>query len=293
MTAAQRLRRVKHRMWLMKRRGGGLATSAYDRMNRIDDRLRANSFDLGRYAGRDGQWALDSFLRFTETGHLDREVSRRIFCFWFGEDAMSANRRRCLDALVTKNRDLDVVLVTASNLAGFLAPQAPLHPAFEHLSANHKSDYLRGYFMHHHGGGYSDIKEPHQAWSPAFDLICDEPEAWLVGYQEPSSKDCARIESRLGRDLRRHSGRLVGNGAFICRPGTPLTAEWVAEQERRLDYYGSVLRRHPAADAFGTNAGYPVPWTMLQAQVLQPLQLKYAAHVTAHPSVLPVLHGHR
>lgn len=56
--------------------------------------------------------------------------------------------------------------------------------------------------MHRHGGGYSDIKEPFADWSPAFTRIEDDPNIWMVGYQQPSSKDCARIESNLGRDLR-------------------------------------------------------------------------------------------
>ncbi|GAB3578069.1 hypothetical protein GCM10027579_01090 [Calidifontibacter terrae] len=147
--------------------------------------------------------------------------------------------------------------------------------------------------MHHYGGGYSDIKRPLADWSPAFARIEDEGDVWMVGYQEPSSKDCARIESPLGKELRRRSGVLAGNGAFICRPGTLLTAEWTAEQERRMSYYEPLLRQHPAQDAYGTNKDYPVPWTMLQAQVLQPLQFKYRRHLVLDRSVRPDLTNHR
>lgn len=179
---------------------------------------------------------------------------------------MSANRARCLDALVRTNKSVNVVVVTLDNLDDFVVVGHPLHPAFGYLSAVHQSDYLRGYFMHHHGGGYSDVKEPSDDWASAFDRIENDPRIWIVGYQEPSSRDCARIESRLGRDLRRRSGLLAGNGAIICRPGTSLTAEWTAEQERRLNYYGRLLEQHPARDAYGTNPDYPLPWTILQAQ---------------------------
>ena len=100
------------------------------------------------------------------------------------------------------------------------------------------------------------------------------------------------IESKLGRHLRRRSGMLAGNGAFLCRPRTPLTAEWLAESGRRLDYYLDLLVEHPATDPLGTNADYPLPWTILQAQVLQPLQLKYQDHVVLDDRVrfLPVSH---
>lgn len=294
MSAVDRLRRAKHRLWLAKRHTEWISRDVFDRVNRWDDHLRDHTFDAQRYVGRDGQWALDSFWRFDAADEDDPgPVRRQIFAFWFGSNEMSANRARCLDALVRRNPHSEVTLVTADTLADYVVAGDPLHPAFEYLSAVHQSDYLRGYFMHHHGGGYSDIKEPFADWSPAFTRIEDDPNIWMVGYQEPSSKDCARIESNLGRDLRRRSGLLAGNGAFICRPGTPLTTEWTAEQERRLSYYEPLLRQHPAQDAYGTNPDYPLPWTILQAQVLQPLQLKYGRHLALDSAVRPDLDNHR
>lgn len=294
MSAAERLRRAKHRLWLAKRSAGETSRALTDRVHRWDDQVRTHEFDAQRYVGRDGQWSFDSFWRFDAPSPLGGgQIQRRIFAFWFGPDEMSENRLRGLDALVRANPSAEVVLVGPDNLNDFVVAAHPLHSAMSHLSAVHQSDYLRGYFMHHHGGGYSDIKAATADWSTAFSRIENDPNIWMVGYQEPSSKDCARIESKLGRHLRRRSGLLAGNAAFICRPGSPLTAEWLAEQERRLSYYEPLLRRFPAADAYGTNSDYPLPWTILQAQVLQPLQLKYSEHVVLEAAVRPVLADHR
>ena len=59
---------------------------------------------------------------------------------------------------------VDLVLVTPDNLGEWLVDDSPLHPAYEDLSLIHRSDYLRGYLMHHHGGGYIDIKQPLGSW---------------------------------------------------------------------------------------------------------------------------------
>lgn len=294
MRTVDRLRRAKHQLWLVKRRADVVSRVLTDRMHRWDDQVRTYKFDAERYVGRDGQWPFDSFWRFHEPSQLNEaQVQRRIFSFWFGPDEMSENRLRGLDALVRANPSAEVVLVGPDNLDDFVVAGHPLHSAMSHLSAVHQSDYLRGYFMHHHGGGYSDIKAATADWSTAFSRIENDSNIWMVGYQEPSSKDCARIESKFGRHLRRRSGLLAGNAAFICRPGSPLTAEWLAEQERRLSYYERLLRCFPAADAYGTNADYLLPWTILQAQVLQPLQLKYSEHIMLDATVRPVLVDHR
>lgn len=50
-------------------------------------------------------------------------------------------------------------LITLDSLPPWIDPEIPLHPSFDHLSTIHRSDYLRCYFMHVHGGGYTDIKQ--------------------------------------------------------------------------------------------------------------------------------------
>jgi len=54
----------------------------------------------------------------------------------------------------------------------------PLHEAYEYLSETHKADYLRTYFMHFYGGGYSDIKRSSGSWLKAFDDL-ENSDKWL------------------------------------------------------------------------------------------------------------------
>jgi hypothetical protein len=85
-------------------------------------------------------------------------VSNNIYCFWTGDNEMSQNRLDGLHNLQTVS-ECEVILVTPQNLNQYILPDAPLHPGYKYLSETHKADYLRTYFMHFYGGGYSDIKK--------------------------------------------------------------------------------------------------------------------------------------
>lgn len=126
-------------------------------------------------------------------------------------------------------------------------------------------------------------------------LRCDQrrPCDLVIGYPEYSRAHIAALETRAGADLRHRFAHVAGNGAFIARAGTPFTTLWLDEVDARLRYYDAALRRHPATDPFGRNDGYPVPWSCLQGQVFQPLQLKFGDHVTLDPRLRPVIGGHR
>ena len=50
--------------------------------------------------------------------------------------------------------------MTPANLQDWVVAGHPLHPAYNDLSLVHRSDYLRAYLLHHHGGGYCDLKRP-------------------------------------------------------------------------------------------------------------------------------------
>ena len=75
---------------------------------------------------------------------------------------MFDNRKRCLESLV--NTECEIELVTPSNLNDWVLPNRRLHAAYENLSAIHRSDYLRAYFMHHYGDGYAGIKLTSASW---------------------------------------------------------------------------------------------------------------------------------
>ena len=105
---------------------------------------------------------------------------------------MSNNRRRGITSLQAV-AGVPVVLVTPENLPQFIQPNAPLHPAFEYLSLVHKSDYLRCYFMHHLGGGYSDIKPCRHNWLASFEQLEASP-AYAIGYPERKQDGLAQVD---------------------------------------------------------------------------------------------------
>ena len=233
-----------------------------------------------------------SFLNLDEPRVSWADPPRVMYCFWTGDNELTPNRRRSLEVIRRVNPDIPVVLVTPANLGEFVLPEHPLHPAYEGLSLVHRSDYLRCYFMHHHGGGYLDIKAVKTTWAPHFDWMDAHPDCWVLGYRESSSVRIANMPRRLGRDVNERWDRLPAGGAFIMRPGTPLTAEWLAELHRRLDYYRDGVSRFPGG-VKGDDPLYPVSWNRLLAQILQPLALKHLDHVELTDALSVVVKDYR
>jgi hypothetical protein len=156
---------------------------------------------------------------------------------------------------------------------------------------NHRSDYLRCYLMHHHGGAYADIKKPRHEILPHFEALADE-HTWLVGYPEPTVWMTGHTPGALGRALKIHYRKLPGQCCFIARPATPFTTEWYAELNRRLDANVAGVARHPGG-IFGsgvpwaTNPDYPLRWVQLMAEIWHPLALKYHEHVALDDRLRP------
>lgn len=168
----------------------------------------------------------------------------RVFCFWTGDNDMSANRVRNLRQM-REAIGLPVELVTPDTLYHWVKDDWPLHPAYGYLSLVHRSDYLRAYFLHHHGGAYCDIKGPTPRWDRALKDVEGDRRVWFVGAPHRSSGHVAALPGALGADLRLWHGQIPGNLACLCRSHTPLTLEWLTEVERRLDYYLPQLREFP------------------------------------------------
>lgn len=279
--AVHGLRQVKLFLFVLKKRAGWkwhmMWVKPVDPIWRLVQRVRPFEFDASRYAG--------TFLDHTSELEADlaAPVPRRIFVVWAGDNELSPNRRRGLTSIQEHNPDLDVVLVTEETMTDWVLPEAPLHPAYEHLSFNHRSDHLRAYLLHHHGGGYCDVKPVRGTWSPAFDRLQASTD-WLVGYTEVRFDMVAKIEGQLGRDLVRASTQVLGCGSFISRPRTPFTAELLSEQYRRLDEYAALLALHPGGRR-GETAGYPVPWLGLMGSIVGPLCLKYQHRIQHDDSI--------
>lgn len=251
------------------------------------DSLRPYRYDASRYE-------LD-FLELTNPPMQEAqqaEVPRRIFVVWAGNNPMNENRRASLKHIRDTNGFAEVILVTQENLDEWVIEGRPLHPAYEYLSAVHRSDYSRSYLLHHHGGGYTDLKRHPNSWESGFQMINDDREAWIVGYKIPTVREATVVRGDLGRDVHRHYSSLIGTGGMIARAHSPLTHEWVCEANRRMDYYATLLSLNPG-NTWGDNVGYPVPWTTLGSQILEPLCLKYLGQVRHCESVKPQLWGHR
>lgn len=226
-------------------------------------------------------------------------VSNRIFAFWTGDNPMSDNRKRGLDSFALTG--LEPVLVTRADLPHWIVEGAPLHPAFDLLHATHQSDYLRAYFMHHHGGGYADIKSQQSSWLDAVERVNVSRWLWGAGYPEvpggtvaidrqtvngqtfllatPVSRQTATVVTLGLRGLR---PLLIGNGCFYFKRDTTLTRRWLAAVEHRLDFVHDVLAANPPSgpqDKAEDGMGYPIPWSWLMGAILGPLATRYMARL--------------
>lgn len=248
-----------------------LMTLWNDRVGRAVSKALPYRFDPNRYS--------EPFMRGPRTSASTVEtVPRRVFALWTGNNPLTPNRARNLDRM-KQILGVELILVTPENLSDWVVDGHPLHPAYENLALIHRSDYLRCYLMHHHGGGYCDIKEPLHSWGQVFDVFTD-PEVWWAGSPELSPWTVSFVPGRLGRELRHHFAKMTMTSLMIARPRTPLTRELLEEVERRLDVLAPVLHGQNNG-VFDEVEGYTrrVKWTSLLGDVLHPLELKYRDHV--------------
>lgn len=294
MSLLQRARAAKHYAMLGSRELQKRSEMARARGLRMIGRFRQLPADLDRFRGEDGFFPFSFFLH--EEGLLPLRpqpapVPRTIFAYWSGDAPMSDNRLRGLQSIRENAGGAEVVLLDDLSFREYEVDEHPIHSAFPQLSAVHRSDYVRTYLMHHHGGAYTDVKRSGAGWGDAFTMLSD-PEVWAVGYPEPSPGGMAPVGGRIGEALRANYWRFIGNCAYAVRPGTPLTSEWLTETECRLDYFAARLRAHPANGERTGGPQYPVPWSSLLGQVFHPLQIKHASHIRQLPSLTPVLTGY-
>jgi len=172
---------------------------------------------------------------------------------------------------------------------------ASLHLAYPYLSETHRADYPPAYLMHHHGGGYADIKVQAESWSKSVEHVnstklligCGYREirggspcihqnlingkAYILDYRSnPFVSKVSAAALRLSYPLR------IGNGAFYFKPRTYYTRKWLTLIEARLDILLPDLVKNPAQsprDRRGSPSGYPVPWSFLLGDITGPLSL--------------------
>ena len=227
-------------------------------------------------------------------------MNRHLYVFWTGDNPLSENRQRSLDGM--SNTGLSPILVTGRTLHDFV-PADKLHPAYRFLNLAHRADYLRCYFMKHHGGGYSDLKYNGASWVAAYEGLEGDPDAWATGYREVSPRGVAdiylssrQLKEGLAANIRAqvqwrylqwHYKTLIGTCAFIFKENTPLVDAWWETLNQRLDTLYPKLERHPAkhpkelpgAVYDGERSRYPVPWTHLLGDILHPLLHEHRGHL--------------
>jgi Capsular polysaccharide synthesis protein len=209
---------------------------------------------------------------------MEEILQHKIWVFWTDKNEMSDNRKRCLDSILLNSQVL-VELVNHSNLSNYVLPDFPIHSAYEYLSSVHKSDYLRTYFMHFYGGGYSDIKYTNHSWKPYF-LKLDHSDAYGMGYTEIGPGGVAPLPGALGLNLRRNWNLLLGNGAYIWKPNNEFTSNWLLNLHQTLDMKHDALKAKPARtprDKYNVNDpnSYPLRWSEILGDIFHPLCYEY------------------
>lgn len=177
-----------------------------------------------------------------------------VYQYWTGGD-MPPARRACFDS--TRGVfGVPVELVTDKIFRDYVVPGHPLHPCFDLLSVNHKSDYVRCYLLRFHGGGWADIKQfsDDNNWAESFDVLDRTPDADVLGeWERPrgmafrtyKNDDCAR--------------RSIVTSYLIGKPDTPFTRMWYSRMVRWLDMMRAVVESRPSTGTYGS-PGYPLPY---------------------------------
>lgn len=183
------------------------------------------------------------------------KVEEKIYCFWTGDNPITPNRLKGLETM-RKNLGVPIEFLDKKGIEERILPEAPLHEGYKYLSCNHKSDYLRCYFMHHFGGGYADIKpySKDNNWKQCFDYINRYGEIEIIGQHDSKGGIAAKeLKTNLIAEV------LLSCGWMICRPHSSFTEEWLSRVNRMLDEKLSELRKFPATEPLGGH-GYPIRW---------------------------------
>jgi hypothetical protein len=95
----------------------------------------------------------------------------------------------------------------------------------------------------------------------------------MVGYKEVNG-------GVAYQPLAKEWDKLIGNGAYICKPQTPLTKEWYLEMIRLLDSKLELLRKNPAKnpqDSADNKSGsnYPIEWNEMLGRIFHRVSYKY------------------
>ena len=246
-----------------------------------------------------------------DSQNTDHRKNKTIWLWWTESNEMSDDRRRCLDQFAGKNASCNVKLITPD----IIAHLPNMHKGYRFLSAMQKGNYLKCYFMHNFGGGYSDIKQTTCDWGPYFSEL-EKSDKIGIGYRE-KPRESARLENCTldptksvycreftldetgtrwsSRHLKSNENKLIGNGCYIFRKQTEFTQDWWNALHEKMDGYYDELKKNPATWPRDTasvpgyppqldpNTGipskYPIAHTVNGGCVFHPLVLKYSEQI--------------
>ena len=205
-------------------------------------------------------------------------VDKNIFCFWTGGH-MSNIRSASIQQLKTVSK-CNVIFLTLDKINEYILKDHPLHPSFNYLSAVHKADYLRTYFMRFHGGGYSDVKRTTGSWIESFEKLSTS-DKWIIGYKE-AGPHCIAGDAMIRSKWR----ALIGNGCYICKPNTPFVIEWYDSMIKLLDEKYEKLKKYPASiprdkkELYeNKDECYPIGWNEMLGNLFHRIQYKHVDKV--------------
>lgn len=225
-------------------------------------------------------------------------MKHNIFVFWTGDNPMSHNRLSNLHRLKSVS-ECDITLITKDNLQDYIVHNDPLPEAYRYLSETHKSDFLRPYFMHHHGGAYSDIKQTTGSWINAFNQLNNNTTI-LCGYPEFSYHQIAHIA------YKKYWNIMIGCGAFISKKNTVFTQEWYSKARTFVESKTEQLRKYPAThpqecsegngyggiQPHGVRSNYPIEWNEIMGRIFHPLVFKYR-NLISRTVPQPIIYNYR
>jgi hypothetical protein len=205
------------------------------------------------------------------------KANKVVYVCWTGNNPLTKNRKECLD-LIKKNIGVKVVVITPKNINTFIKKKYPLHKAYPYLSLVHKADYLRTYLMHHYGGGYSDIKRTYTDWNIFFDNV-NNSNNFANGSREHSG-GCASYNEKVCKNY----NSLYQNGAYIFKPKTPFTKEWIDGLHKKLDEKYELLKQYPSTEPREVTgmekknkkiSKYPLNWAEILGSIFHDICYKY------------------
>ena len=216
-------------------------------------------------------------------------LPKTIYTFWTGTNPMSQNRINCL-AQLREMSEANVLLIDVNNFQDYILQIEHLHPAFPYLSETHKADYLRCYFMHFYGGGYSDIKYTTGSWKPSFEEMSSPlNNKTICGYKEIGPHGVPVLE------LRDKWESLIGGGCYICKPNTDFTKKWYKQMIEILDQKLDLLKANPSKypqDCSEDGTGYPLAWQEILGRIFHQVCYEERYKVSQNLPIL-LFHSYR